>query len=53
VEGVSSAFGQFFSIMSDNWPVLLVVGGGIAIYYIHQMKKARVKDHRSGANMGR
>lgn len=45
--------GEFSMFMSDNLPLVVLVGGGLALYYVTQMKKARVQDHRSGANMGR
>lgn len=60
IEGASGLLGrvqgvltEFSGFLSDNLPLVLLVGGGLAVYYVTQMKKARVQDHRSGANMGR
>lgn len=50
---VQGVLGEFSGFLSDNLPLVLLIGGGLAIYYVTQMKKARVQDHRSGANMGR
>lgn len=50
---LQGVLGEFSAFLSDNLPLVLLVGGGLALYYVTQMKKARVQDHRSGANMGR
>jgi len=50
VQGVLTEFSAF---LTDHWPIILIVGGGVAVYYVAQMKKARVQDHKSGANMNR
>lgn len=44
---------EFSGFLTDQWPIILILGGGFAVYYITQMKRARVQDHRTGANMGR
>mgnify|MGYP005844567485 CR=1 FL=1 len=50
LQGVLSEFSAF---LSNNLAFVLLVGGGLVFYYISQMKKARVRDHRSGAHLGR
>lgn len=50
---LQGVLGEFSGFLSDNLPLVLLIGGGLAVYYVAQMKKARVQDHRSGANMGR
>lgn len=45
--------GEFSAFLNDQWPLILIVGGAAAVYYIAKMKKARLDDHRSGANMNR
>lgn len=37
----------------DNWWIILTAGAVVVIGFIQRMKKARVEDHRSGANMAR
>ncbi len=43
----------FSGITADLMPLLLLGGGVAGLYFFWQMKRSRVEDHRSGANMGR
>tara|TARA_R110000796_G_scaffold41118_4_gene101499 strand:- start:1615 stop:2805 length:1191 start_codon:yes stop_codon:yes gene_type:complete len=50
---VQEVLGDFSGMMTDIWPIVFLAGGAAAVWYFHKVKKDRVKDHRSGANMSR
>lgn len=50
---VMDVLGQFTAELNDTWPILFVAGGVAALWYFNKVKKDRVADHRSGANMSR
>jgi len=50
---VQGVLGSFGGMMDTMWPLIFIGGGVAALWYFQKVKKDRVEDHKSGANMSR
>lgn len=53
-EEAQGLFGRASGILGEMWPVLLLLAGGVLIWWlVGRMKQARVEDARTGRHIGR